>query len=157
MSSSGAARLHCDEVALGTADLAEICAIEEAAYPFPWTPGNLRDSMEAGHRFHGLRAGAELCAYSILMPILDEAHLLNLTVAPGRQGHGWGRAMLAFSLRIAAVEMGAHSMLLEVRPSNGIALALYASMGFKQVGRRRNYYPASVGREDALVLRRSLP
>ena len=41
---------------------------------------------------------------------------------------------------------------LEVRPSNAVALSLYDKMGFKQLGQRRDYYPALGGREDALFL-----
>jgi ribosomal-protein-alanine N-acetyltransferase len=45
---------------------------------------------------------------------------------------------------------------LEVRPSNTAAARLYHSLGFEQVGVRRGYYQATVGREDAAVLRRVL-
>ena len=51
---------------------------------------------------------------------------------------------------------GAVTMLLEVRPSNAKALALYENYGFQVIGRRKAYYPAAEGREDALVLRREL-
>ncbi len=150
-------RLQADECLITPDDLASVSVIEEAAYEFPWTPGNLRDSLAAGHLFHGLRAEGGLVAYAILMPVLDEAHLLNLTVAPQRQGQGWGRLLLECSLRLAAVRLGARSMLLEVRPSNLAALGLYAAYGFRQIGRRSRYYPSLSGREDALVFRRGLP
>jgi ribosomal-protein-alanine N-acetyltransferase len=45
---------------------------------------------------------------------------------------------------------------LEVRPSNTAAGRLYLSLGFEQVGIRRGYYQATMGREDAQVLRRIL-
>lgn len=139
------------------ADLDAVSAIEQRAYEFPWTTGNLRDSMQAGHLFAGLRQSGRLLAYAILMPVLDEAHLLNLTVAPEDQGHGWGGEMLRVAMALAVSRMGMHSMLLEVRPSNAAGLALYRRHGFVQIGRRRAYYPAQHGREDALVLQRSLP
>ncbi|MGZ8155124.1 MAG: ribosomal protein S18-alanine N-acetyltransferase, partial [Burkholderiales bacterium] len=41
---------------------------------------------------------------------------------------------------------------LEVRPSNTAARALYARSGFSEIGRRRDYYPAQEGREDAVVM-----
>jgi len=41
---------------------------------------------------------------------------------------------------------------LEVRPSNAAAIALYHSEGFNEIGRRPRYYPAVIGREDALVM-----
>jgi [ribosomal protein S18]-alanine N-acetyltransferase len=50
-----------------------------------------------------------------------------------------------------------HSILLEVRPSNARALAVYLRYGFKQIGLRKDYYPARDGkREDAIVMRLSL-
>ena len=46
------------------------------------------------------------------------------------------------------------SVLLEVRPSNTRALAIYERYGFKQIGRRKGYYPAANQlREDAIVMR----
>ncbi len=47
-------------------------------------------------------------------------------------------------------------MFLEVRPSNTVAIRLYQSRGFAQIGVRRGYYQAVGGREDAVVLRKSM-
>jgi ribosomal-protein-alanine N-acetyltransferase len=53
--------------------------------------------------------------------------------------------------------MGAESVLLEVRPSNERALAVYRRFGFAEIGRRKGYYPAHEGkREDAIVMRHTL-
>jgi ribosomal-protein-alanine N-acetyltransferase len=145
------------EVLIELADLPEVSRIEERAYDFPWTPGNLRDSLIAGHVFPALKQGHTLIAYSILMPVLDEIHLLNLTVAPEFQRRGWGKEMLMLSLRMAASVLHGQSILLEVRPSNTAALRLYEAHGFKKIGLRKQYYPAHNGREDALILRRALP
>ena len=49
-------------------------------------------------------------------------------------------------------ENGVSAMFLEVRVSNAAARALYAQAGFREIGMRRGYYPARVGREDAVVL-----
>lgn len=144
-------------VLIEEADLPEVVAIEQRAYEFPWSEGNLRDSLDAGHLFAGLRWHGGLVAYGILMPVLDEAHLLNLAVAPQHQCRGWGGEMLRLCMQLAAARLQARSMLLEVRPSNAAALALYDHHGFVRIGRRRGYYPARDGREDALVLRRMLP
>ena len=43
-------------------------------------------------------------------------------------------------------------MLLEVRPSNVAALGLYKGVDFNTIGLRRDYYAASTGREDAIVM-----
>lgn len=146
-----------EAVLVEAADLAAVAAIEARAYEFPWTPGNLRDSLDAGHLFAGLRQDGVLLAYGIVMPVLDEAHLLNLTVSPEHQRRGWGGEMLRLCMQLSATRLAARSMLLEVRPSNEAALSLYAHHGFVRIGRRRGYYPARQGREDALVLRRPLP
>jgi [ribosomal protein S18]-alanine N-acetyltransferase len=55
-----------------------------------------------------------------------------------------------------ARELGASQMFLEVRPSNRPGQALYERHGFQRIARRRGYYPAAHGREDALVLSRAL-
>jgi ribosomal-protein-alanine N-acetyltransferase len=85
----------------------------------------------------------------------DEAHLLNLCVRPDKQGQGLGRRMLTHMVDLAG-RTGADTMLLEVRFSNQVAIALYTSLGFAELGTRRSYYPARQGREDALVLGRAL-
>jgi ribosomal-protein-alanine N-acetyltransferase len=83
--------------------------------------------------------------------VLDEAHLLNLSVVRTWQNKGCGAALLR-RLCDMAREHGAIRMYLEVRPSNRAALALYRRSGFTDVGVRRGYYPALFGREDAIVM-----
>lgn len=140
-------------------DLDAVMAIENIAYPFPWTVGNFRDSLAAGYRLKLLRERGVLIGYAVWMPIIQEAHLLNITLAPPRQGHGLG----AWMMRSIMQEMQAQGMqqiLLEVRPSNHRALALYRRLGFSRIGIRKGYYPnsatAQVSREDAVVMRRNL-
>lgn len=137
-------------------DLDEVAAIERDVYPFPWTRGNFQDSLAAGHSSWVLRGPRrELISYSIVMIALDEAHLLNLSVARQyqRRGHGW-RTMEWMAQR--ARDYGARSMLLEVRPSNPAALRLYGRYGFQHIGTRREYYPGQSSREDAIVMRITL-
>jgi ribosomal-protein-alanine N-acetyltransferase len=137
-------------------DLAEVLAIEQAAYEFPWTHGNFMDSLRAGHSTWTMRdTSGGLIAYAVVMIALDEAHLLNLTVAPSRQRFGFGWRMLE-AMADNARSYGARSMLLEVRPSNPAAQKMYERYGFVRIGTRRGYYPARDGREDAVVMRVSL-
>ncbi|WP_426109634.1 ribosomal protein S18-alanine N-acetyltransferase [Massilia sp. PWRC2] len=138
------------------ADLDAVYAIEQVVYPHPWSRGNFVDSLAAGYSAWTLRDGAELLGYFLLMGVLDEAHLLNVSVAAPRQGQGIGRYLLG-KVGACARGLGAHSVLLEVRPSNQRALAVYARHGFVEIGRRKNYYPAHDGlREEAIVMRFSL-
>lgn len=140
---------------LDTAMIDEMVAIENRVYPFPWTAGNFRDSFAAGDSVWGCCQGDRLIGYFVLMRVIDEAHLLNISVDREWQGAGHGMALLRHAVRLAS-ERGATSLLLEVRPSNERALAIYRCFGFQQIGVRRDYYQATIGREDALVMRLNL-
>lgn len=135
------------------ADLDELLPIEEAAYEFPWTRGNFIDSLHAGYHCWLLRdAQQRLEAYAISMAGVDELHLLNLTVAPARQGRGLARALLD-ALVAHCRRVQAPTLWLEVRVSNDRARRLYERYGFREIGLRRAYYPAAGGRrEDAVVM-----
>jgi ribosomal-protein-alanine N-acetyltransferase len=136
-------------------DLDEILRIEYRVYSHPWSRGNFVDSISNGHSGWVCRVGGELVGYFVLMLAVDEAHLLNISVAEKRQGLGYGVRLLSYAMNVAR-RCGAGTLLLEVRPSNERALAIYRQFGFRQIGVRRGYYPAPFGREDALVLTRSL-
>ena len=135
--------------------LGRVLQIENEIYEFPWTHGNFRDSLAAGFSSWLYLQENELIGYAVVMLAVDEAHLLNLSIARGVQRRGHGSNLLGEVSR-AACEHGAKSMLLEVRPSNLAGRQLYAAAGFVQRGLRRAYYPAHGGREDALVLARPL-
>ena len=132
-------------------DLAEVAAVESAIYSHPWTRGNFADSLRARYQCFTLRGGGELIGYFVLMVAAGEAHLLNLSVAAAHQRRGHGSALLRDVMRFARAG-AARTLFLEVRPSNLAAQALYRRFGFRRIGLRRGYYPASGGREDALVL-----
>lgn len=139
-------------------DLPAVAEIEQRAYSHPWTRGNFENSLKAGHFGLTLRdPSTALIGYAMLMPVVDEMHLLNITIDPAHQRQGYGRLLLAIALATSHAHR-LHTMLLEVRPSNIGALALYLEAGFVEIGRRKGYYPATaLGREDALVLRRVWP
>ena len=137
-------------------DLDLVMAIEREAYPFPWTRGIFRDCLRAEYPAWIHEARGEAIGYAVISLAAGEAHILNLCTAPVAQGQGHGRRLLRHVLRMARGR-GAQRVFLEVRPSNEHAIALYQSMGFIEVGRRKAYYQATDGREDALVLKLSLP
>lgn len=135
-------------------DLPEVLAIEYAVYPFPWTNGNFLDSLSSGYETWVLRGALHnLLGYFLMMPVVDEAHLLNITVHADLHGQGLGRTMLDQVVKLAR-QSGLSSVLLEVRPSNQRALTIYLRYGFHKIGVRKNYYPAAHNtREDAIVMR----
>jgi ribosomal-protein-alanine N-acetyltransferase len=132
-------------------DIDAVLRIEKAIYAFPWTLGNFNDCLVAGYRCHVLIGDDKLIGYGVQMLILDEVHLLNLTVASDFQKKGMGKALLNFLID-DALEHQANKMILEVRRTNLAAIFLYESCGFDQIGLRKNYYPAHLGREDAIVM-----
>jgi ribosomal-protein-alanine N-acetyltransferase len=136
-------------------DVPAIVVIERAAYQFPWSEGIFRDCLRVGYVCRVIDVGGDMAGYAIMSTGAGEAHILNVCVADEYRGRGLARRVLAYLLERARAA-GMHEAFLEVRPSNTTAARLYHSMGFEQVGVRRGYYQATVGREDAAVLRRVL-
>jgi [ribosomal protein S18]-alanine N-acetyltransferase len=133
-------------------DLPQVLAIEEAVYPFPWSLGIFQDCLRVGYCCWLAEFDDVVIGYGVMSIVIDECHILNLCIHPDRQNRGMGRKLIERLLKLAR-QHGAESAFLEVRESNQIALTLYGHLGFVEIGRRRDYYPA-VGdeREDALVM-----
>lgn len=149
-SSHGRPEIRLEPLTLGRLD--QVLEVEALAYAFPWTHGNFTDSLASGYAVQLLCAGEHLLGYYVAMRGVEETHLLNLTVAPAFQRQGWAR-MLLDALAIWSRAQGAHWLWLEVRASNGPARALYEHYGFRRVGERPRYYPATGGtREGAIVM-----
>lgn len=143
-------------------DIDAIMQIEPTIYSHPWTRGNFSDSLNSGysawvlHETCALQENSEMIGYALMMRVMDEAHLLNLSIAKTQQKRGLGRYLLEFMLKTAKNHQ-ASNMFLEVRPSNISAIALYEKLGFCEIAVRRGYYPADpktseIGREDAILM-----
>lgn len=132
------------------ADLDAVLKIEYAAFSHPWTRGTFTDGLKS-YECWVMFEGTQQVGHGVIQLILDEAHLLNITVKPESQGRGLGLALLEHLMK-RAQERGGSECFLEVRASNGPAYRLYERYGFNEIGRRRDYYPAVGGREDALVM-----
>jgi ribosomal-protein-alanine N-acetyltransferase len=136
-------------------DLDRVVAIETDAYEYPWSPGIFRDCLRVGYSCWVAQSWTGLHGYGIMSTAAGECHLLNLCVQPDYQGQGVGRRMLRHLLRVACAHHAVRAFL-EVRPSNAKAWRLYHSEGFSEIGRRKGYYPADQGREDAVILARDI-
>ena len=133
-------------------ELEAVIAIEQTAYSHPWTCGNFRDALASGYWAQCLRLHDELLGYVVAMEGVQETHLLNITVAPARQGQGWAHMMLD-ALCLWSRRQGGEWLWLEVRQSNRRALLVYERYGFRRVGLRKDYYPADrQQREHAVVM-----
>ncbi len=138
----------------GLTDLKSVFAIEKESFPTPWSRWTFLAELNQSLG-HILVAGPspplpwELWGYIVFWLVADEMHLLNLAVHPEKRRRGVARFLLQEALRRSRT-LGAKAAWLEVRPSNIPALALYASFGFREVGRRPGYYQDT--REDAILL-----
>lgn len=141
---------------LTLADLPQVLEIERTAYQFPWSEGIFRDCLRVGyHCFVATDLTDRVLGFALVSIAAGEAHVLNLCVHPQRRRNGVASLLLEHMLD-AAARSRADNLLLEVRPSNTAALALYAAHGFERVGLRKRYYPAATGREDAILLEKQI-
>ncbi len=136
---------------MDASDLDRVVENELRSYAFPWTRGVFADCLKSRHECWVAVREGDVIGHGVLSIGAEEAHLLNVCVRRDEQGQGLGRQIVVHMLDRAA-RRGARVVYLEVRPSNRIAGALYASLGFVEIGLRRDYYPAELGNEDARVL-----
>lgn len=136
-------------------DLDFVMDIENQAYEYPWTRTIFNDCLHVGYCCWVIEKDDVLLAYGVMSVAVGESHILNLCVHPDHQARGLGKMLLAHLLEIA-VERYANMTFLEVRPSNFSAIKMYLEHGFDEIDVRRNYYPAKMGREDALILARTV-
>ena len=133
------------------ADLDDVMQVETAGYSIPWSASVMKGCIRMGYDAWVGQVDEVIRSHAIIQIMVDEAHLLNLCVHPAFQGRGYGKAMLEHVIERAQA-LGAHRMILEVRPSNKGAIKLYYALGFERIGVRKGYYPGPEQREDAWVL-----
>lgn len=138
-----------------TRDIAAVACIEQQVHAHPWTTGNFSDALASGYLCKVAEQDGTMLGYAVLMQGVDDAELLDIGIAAAFQRSGYGRAVLQAVLALAC-ELGRQRVVLEVRASNTAAIGLYRAMGFSEIGLRRNYYAASNGREDAILMERKL-
>ena len=136
---------------MDAADLDQVMLVEVQVYEYPWTRGIFIDCLRANYDCWVLDGPNALTGHAVLSVGAGEAHLLNVCVAREHQGQGMGRQLVEHMLQRARAR-AAQIVFLEVRASNDVAAQLYESVGFNEIGKRRNYYPTKRGLEDARVL-----
>jgi [ribosomal protein S18]-alanine N-acetyltransferase len=135
---------------LEPSDLSAIDAIEQRAYPTPWSRSMFASELAKPTSIClGAFEGDELVGYVINSRYVDAWHVMNVAVDPDRQRRGIATALLErlFELTNDDERRG---YTLEVRISNAGAIRLYERLGFEPRGIRRGYYTDN--REDALIM-----
>jgi len=137
-------------------DLDLVVQNEQLAYDHGWSKRIFIDCLRAGYQCWVLANKQQIVSHGVMSVAIGECHLLTLCVHPDYQRMGFGRKL--FNLLLDRAEkLDAKQCFLEVRVGNEKAISLYRSMGFVQIGERKNYYPGKEGREDAIIMSRDLP
>ena len=130
----------------------QVAALEKICFCDPWSEGSVASELENPlSRWLVALEGDQVLGYVGSQTVLDESDMMNLAVDPAFRRRGIARALVC-ALIEQLRKMGSRCLTLEVRASNESAQALYACLGFVQVGRRKNYYHHP--KEDALILRK---
>jgi ribosomal-protein-alanine N-acetyltransferase len=132
-------------------DLEQVMRVEREVYQFPWTERIFSDCIRVGYHCWIASHQRVIVGHAVISVVGDESHMLNLSIARAHQCKGYGRQFVEFLVNEARTRQ-AKTMLLEVRPSNLVAINCYNAAGFNEIGSRKDYYPSSNGREDALLL-----
>ncbi len=139
-------------IPMNPSHVAQVAALERVCFTDPWSEASVAGELDNELSLWLVAVeGETVLGYVGSQTVLDSTDILNVAVSPDHRGCGIGRALLT-ELEQRLRQQGVTEVLLEVRPSNAPAIALYTSLGFIQVGRRPNYYLNP--REDALILKK---
>ena len=133
--------------------VSEAAEIERLCFSEPWSEQSLA-LPATGEYGCGMacEVDGKLAAYACMVSVLDEGEIVNVATHPDYRRCGYARAVLLALLEKARQD-GIVTLTLEVRESNAAAQALYASLGFGIVGKRKDFY--SRPREDAIIMLRT--
>ena len=130
--------------------VAQVAALERQCFADPWSEGSIASELDNPLSLWLVaEQNGAVCGYVGSQTVLDETDMMNIAVHPDCRRQGIAAALIE-ELVSRLKERGSHILRLEVRESNTPAIALYNSMGFTQLGIRKNYYRNP--KENALIL-----
>ncbi|WP_261823648.1 ribosomal protein S18-alanine N-acetyltransferase [Vibrio neonatus] len=138
-------------IPLASTHLDSVWQIESTAHTHPWKRSMIDDLASRGAMHFAFENDEQLVGYFYAQNIVGEVTLLNIAVAPEKQGQGIGTQLIESFIELCESQ-DVESIWLEVRDSNKKAQTLYLNAGFNEVDRRTNYYPTASGREDAIIM-----
>ena len=135
-------------VPAGPATAAVMAAVQQSAFPpgDHWTEHDIARQLGLPGTFGYLAVAGGMVLARVAA---DEAEILTLGVHPAARRRGVARALMQATWQEAR-RRGAVALFLEVAAHNNAAQALYVTLGFIEVGRRRHYYADG---DDAVVMR----
>ena len=132
-------------------DIPQIIEIEKVSFSDPWDKQLFLDAIDPKDKYLMVaEGGKEIEGYIVFEKVLDEGHITNLAVEAKHRKKGIAAGLVRYVLDLAR-GLGVKEIFLEVRESNEAAKKLYSKFGFREIGRRKGYYPKA--NEDALVLK----
>jgi ribosomal-protein-alanine N-acetyltransferase len=146
---------------LTAADSAAVSALHREDFVRPWTDGEFADllAQDTVFGFAAREIGnrpAGIAGFVLARLAAGEGEILTIAVARAHRRQGLGWQLMDAVLRELHAQR-AEALFLEVDETNVPALALYRRLGFRQVGKRPNYYRSTEhGPTGALVMRRDL-
>ena len=129
-------------------DQKAISEIEKECFSSPWSEQAVLDSANSDCVFVLFEEENEVLGYVGLQTVLDEGYITNVAVKKEHRRKGIAKALINELIKKLENELSFIS--LEVRLSNTAAINLYSSLGFKEEGKRKNFYEAP--KEDALIM-----
>ncbi|MCI7725995.1 MAG: ribosomal protein S18-alanine N-acetyltransferase [Clostridiales bacterium] len=130
--------------------VAQVAALERQCFADPWSEGSIASELDNPLSLWLVaEQDGAVCGYVGSQTVLDETDMMNIAVHPDCRRQGIAAALID-ELIVRLKERGSHILRLEVRQSNAPAIALYETMGFTQLGLRKNYYRNP--KENALIL-----
>ena len=135
--------------AMTAKDVDTVTCIEKQVQSHPWTRNQFLESVDS-YQSTVLELNGKVVGFCIIQPVLDEANLLLMAIAPEVQGQGLGYQLLNDS--IDRLNNHPLQIFLEVRESNLAAIGLYEKSGFHQIDIRKNYYPAADGKKEHAII-----
>lgn len=139
-------------VTMTSCHVPQVAALEKECFSDPWSQRSVASELENPLALWLVwEEDGQVLGYVGSQTVLDETDMMNVAVSAQARRRGIAQALVE-ALVIQLKQRGSRCLTLEVRTSNAPAICLYEKLGFRQVGRRPNYY--SHPKEDGLILRK---
>ena len=139
-------------VPMTASHVSSVAELEAVCFADPWSENSVASELDNPLSLWLVALEEDaVVGYVGSQTVMGETDMMNVAVHPNYRCRGIAKELIEALIQELKGH-GSHCLTLEVRASNAPANALYAGLGFVEVGRRRNYYRNP--KEDALILRK---